>query len=395
MVGRDVNSFPTQYRTWVVSDYPDFQGHFYTGLKSGSSPLEDIVAYEIQNDGYVVDFNLPDPINWTPARATMPAALIDSQLAILDGYAYLFGGIESDKIYQMDLNRPAVWWDTGARLPMVLGGSCFAIIDETMYLFGGVGGEDGYAKDVIFSAPVNDPLNWSDTGATLPEEVQKQQLAIVGNYVYLFSGLDINHARDFIWRAPLSNPLDWEDTGQVLPRPLYASRIAIMNGRLYLLGGQVFDNAPLGTILSASLSDPLTWIAEDAFMPGNCCEGQFLTIGDYGYLYTQAEIEDIQPYLTRIFRCKLSEPTIWEDVGVLPGDLHESQFGIIYDRIWAFGGNGISAIFTCNQILKYNTSNQKAIAYGNVTRTQFNSITNPNLKTQLLGFPYWKTNYGS
>ena len=34
MLAKDINSSPSQYRTWIVEDNPDFDAIFYTGLKS-------------------------------------------------------------------------------------------------------------------------------------------------------------------------------------------------------------------------------------------------------------------------------------------------------------------------------------------------------------------------
>lgn len=392
MVGRDENSFPTQYRTWVVSDYPDFEGIFYTGLKSGPAPFIDTTAYEILDDTAIVDFNLPNPTNWSPVLGTMPSAVTNSQLAIIDGYAYLFGGEASDKIFKADINNPALWLDTTKTLPTVLSGSQLAIIDGYMYLFGGRTDE---TVDTIFTASVSDPLTWTNQGSKLVEKVHKSQLAIVDGYIYLFGGQGLNTAKSNIWRSTVADPLTWIDTGTNLPDKLYGSNVAIMNGKINLLGGLFAEDEPTKNVYSADLTNPL-FFSISGQLPYECCYGQFLTIGAHGYLYTQAAVTIPQPYLTRIFRCNITSPSNWIMMPqVLPGDLTQSQFGIIYDRIFAFGGNGISALFTSDQITKYSPSDIRAINYGAITRTAFDSTSNPLDKTLLLGFPYWKTNYGS
>ena len=334
MVGRDVNSLPIQYRTWVVNDEPDFDGYYYTGLKSGPEPFVDVVTYAIL-DGYaVVDFNLPDPTTWQGVPLTMPQAVYNSQLVVLDGYAYLFGGQSSDKIFKADINNPAHWWDSGATLPTTLCGSQLAIIDGYIYLFGGLGGVDEEATDTIFSAPVDDPLTWTNHGHLLPDELHKSSLAIVDGYIYLFGGQGLNHAWEVIWKAPVSDPLSWTDTGAVLPDRLYASTIAIMNNKLYLLGGLFLDDFPTSNIYEADLATPTSWSMVST-LPYPCAFGQFLTIGSQAYLYTPAEIGGTQPFLTRIFKCKLIAPTEWSDTNkFIPGDIGQSQFGIIYDRIF-------------------------------------------------------------
>jgi len=395
MVGRDVNAFPTQYRVWVVEDEPDFDGYYYTGLKSGPEPFIDVVPYEITDDGYVVDFLLPEPLHWQGVEGTMPEAVNNSQLAIIDGYSYLFGGEGSNRILRADINNPADWEVTEGILPTTLSGSSLAIVDGYIYLFGGKGGSPDEVRDTIYSAPVADPLTWTNHGNLLPEVIQKSSLAIVDGYIYLFGGDGYDHAREFIFRAPTTNPLAWVDTGSTLPVQLYGSQIAIMGTKLYLLGGLFLPLSPTKNIYSADLSNPLIWGIAGS-LPYACCYGQFLTIGGQGFLFTQASVTVTQPYLTRIFRCDLTQPVNWVDTqSVIPGVLTQSQFAIIYDRIFAFGGNGISQIFCCDQTIKYIPSNVRVVAYGEVTRTEYDAISDPFEKTQLLGFPYWKTDYES
>lgn len=393
MVGRDVNSLPIQYRTWVVDDLPDFGGFYYTGLKSGPLPFVDVSAYEIQ-DGYaVVDFNLPDPLNWHKTYSVMPEAMGQSQLAILDGYAYLFGSAKSATILRADLNNPADWVDTGATLPHTLCNSQLAVIGSRVYLFGGLGGTPDEATDEVFSAPIADPLTWTNHGSKLPEPLQKSALAYADGYIYLFGGMDKKFARDIIWRAPVTDPLTWTDTGVKLPVKLYGTNVAILTNKILLLGGMFADDAPTDTIYTASLSNPLLW-SLGGHLPAPAGFGQFITVGNQGYLYTQAEVTSKYPYQTRIFRCEKSAPFNWIDMQrVIPADIHQSQFGIIYDRIFSFGGNGITAIFACDQILKYTTDYPKGTQYGAVTRTNYVSTPNPLDLNALLGFPYWKTDY--
>src|SRR5574338_391563 len=394
MVGRDLNSSPTQYRTWVVPNTPDFDGYYYTGLKSGPTPLIDVVAYNLDGyDGYPVDFNLPDPLNWKPTKKAMPDGIYNSQLAILDGYAYLFGGELTDIIYRADINNPADWFDTGARLPSPLAGASLAIVDGYMYLIGGT--NDGYlAVDTIYKATVSDPLTWTDQGSLLPRTLRQSQLAILDGYMYLFGGKEINVATDVIFKASTSDPLTWIETGSLLPTKLYGSQLAINDGYIYLVGGLIFEDAPLSTILRASINDPLTW---DLFgdLPHPSAYGQYVTVGQYAYLFTASDFPPNQPFQTRIYRCPRSNFSAWKDTKrVIPGNISQSQLGIIYDRLWLFGGNGKSVVFACEQLLKYPLgAGTASFHYGDIARTQYDAIVDPVEKTILLGFPYWKTDY--
>lgn len=396
MVGRDLNSSPTQYRTWVVADTPDFDGYYYSGLKSGTSPLIDIVAFNLDGyDGYPVDFNLPDPLSWKATKKAMPDGVYNSQLAILDGYAYLFGGELTDVIYRADINNPCDWFDTGGRLPTPLAGASLAIVDGYMYLIGGT--NDGYlAVDTIYKASVDDPITWTNEGSLLPRTLRQSSLAIVDGYIYLFGGKELNVATDVIFRSTVTDPLTWIETGSLLPTKMYGSQIAINDGYLYLLGGLLFEDAPLSTIYQANINDPLTWTSFSN-LPHASAYGQYVTIGRHGYLYTASDFPSNQPYRTRIYRCLLSNFAVWTDTNlVIPGNISQSQLGIIYDRMFLFGGNGNSAIFACDQKLKFRLGGESpSFFYGDITRTQYDAIVDPFEKTILLGFPYWKTDYGT
>lgn len=395
MVGRDLNSSPTQYRTWVVPNTPDFDGYYYTGLKSGDSPLIDVTTYNLDGyDGYPVDFSLPQPLSWKTTLRSMPDGVYNSQLAILDGYAYLFGGELSDIIWRADLNNPCDWFDSGGRLPSPLAGACLGIVDGYMYLIGGT--NDGYlAVDTIYKASVADPLTWTNEGSKLPRTLRQSQLAILPDgYMYLFGGKEVNLATDVIFRASVTDPLTWEDTLARLPIKMYGSQLAFIGTNMYLLGGLLFEDAALATIYQAPITTPLVWTAFSS-LPFPSAYGQYVSIGDHGYLYTASAFVGSQPYHTRIYRCLLANPGTWTDTNkVVPGNISQSQLAIIYDRMFLLGGNGNSAIFACDQKHKYKLgAGTPSFFYGDVTRTQYQAISDPVQKTILLGFPYWKTDY--
>src|SRR5579885_2289952 len=198
MVARDVNSSPTQYRTWIVNNTPDLTGQYYTGPKSGPNPFVDVSAYLITDDNVIADFNFPMADTWfdedhigeqlyIPAGRVLPEQICDSQLAIIDGYAYLFGSKISDKIWRAPLNNPCDWVDTGARLPTKLYGSSLAIVDGyNLYLLGGQ--EINDASNVIFTAPVSNPLAWTDTGQRLVDTLYGSSLTVWDGYIYLLGG---------------------------------------------------------------------------------------------------------------------------------------------------------------------------------------------------------------
>ena len=405
MVARDFNSNPTQYRTWVVPNTPDFDGYYYTGYKSGPNDFTEVQAYAIPDTGVIADFNLPDPHNWVvitdklgwdfPARRVLPFPLEDSALAILDGYIYMFGGKITDKIHRAHVNNPADWFDTGAVLPTPLFASSLAIVDGYIYLFGGHDGQgaiDGYgAVDTIFSAPVSDPLTWTNHGSLLPRKLHYSAIGMDGYQLYLFGGKETNHASDVIFQAPTSNPLAWVDTGARLPYRVYGGVFTQINNNWMLLGGLLTTDGPTNTIISASTGSPLVWTIT-GLLPWSCAYGQFVNIGGDGYLF--GPMVGPTSGFTSILRCNLTDPNSWVDTQrIIRGVISHSQVAMIADRVWLFGGSGETAIFACNQIMKYSTLFPKAINYGNITRVTVPNTDNINSPYQATGMPWWRTDY--
>jgi len=404
MLARDINSNPTQYRTWVVPDEPDFAAEFYTGLKSGPNDFVDVTAYAIFDDNVIADFVLPDPTSWYkitdklnwdfPIRKVLPFPPDDSHFAIIDGYAYLFGGKVTDKIFRADLNNPADWVDTGATLPDNLFGAQLAILDGYIYLFGGNNGNQASptegAMDTIFRASVSDPLSWTNLGSFLPRRIFYSSLGIANGSMYLFGGKEINHATDVIFTAPTSDPTNWTDTGDVLPFRVYGCMFGQVDGYWMMFGGQLNQDAATNVIMSASLTSPTSW-SVTGLLPWSTAFGQFINIGGDGYIF--GPMDGSGTGFTSILRANLFiDRNAWVDMKVvIPGVISHSQIGLIYDRVWLFGGSGETALFACNQILKHNILWPKAINYGNITRTDLQAADNLNNPLEALSIPYWLT----
>ena len=408
MVARDINSNPTQYRTWVVPNTPDFDGYYYTGYKSGRNDFVDVHAYAILDDNAIVDFGLPIPTEWVviddrlnvpfPIRKVLPEDLASGQLAVVDGYVYIFGGKTTNKIFRAPLNNPADWVDTGATLPTIVYAASLAIVNNTIYIFGGNNGNESDpmgrgALDNIFSAPVSNPLNWTDHGSLLPRRLQHSSLGMANGFLYLFGGLEINHASDIIFRAPTSDPLDWIDTGDRLPMAIYGSTFAQINNNWMIFGGLVQPDTPVNLIWSAPVSSPGAWYVSGA-LPYSCAFGQFVSTGNDGYIIGPMVNPTPTTTYTSILKCNFNDPNAWVDTQRrVPGVISESQLAIIYDRIWLFGGNGLSAIFACNQNNKYSLTSPKVQNYGEVTRTVLQATDNLNNPFEALSIPYWLTDY--
>lgn len=393
MVARDVDSFPIQFRTWITDDQPDLTGELYTGDKSGPNPLMDISAYIIYDDTVVADFNLPNPLSWETTKRVLPSSLAYSHLAIVDDYIYLFGGQITDKIYRASVNTPAEWKDTGSVLPSKLYDGQLAVIDDRIYIFGG---NDGYSVDTIFSAPTSDPLTWTNHGHLLPRRLHGSQLAILDGYIYLFGGIEINHGTDVIFKASAADPLTWEDTGAKIPTPLYNSQIAVIGDYTYLFGGQLHFDSVVDLIFRAPNSNPLAWLPY-SILPYAMCGGQFFTVGSNGYLISPtSKTTAPRQSFTKILRCDLATPGQWVDTKkFVPGEVSQSKLAIIYDRLFLFGGNGTTVIYANNQELKYKFGAKAVVDYGDITRIRYNITPNKLDLFKVIGFPPWKTDYGS
>lgn len=404
MLARDVNSNPTQYRTWVVPNTPDFTGQLYNGYKSGGNAFVDVTPFIITDDSVIANFNLPLPSQWNPPpgeftvdfpiRKVLPAAMDDSHLAILDGYAYLFGGKLTNKIFRANLNNPADWVDTGATLPTALYGAALAIADGYVWLFGGNDGYDGYGGgvDTVFSAPTTNPLNWTNHGSLLPNKLYYSSFGMSDGYMYLFGGLQDNGPTNVILRAPTSNPLSWINDGYTIPIPIYGSTIAQIDGYWWLYGGLTSPTNPTNYIFGAATVTPNTWI-HDGYLPYKTAHGQFVTVGNDGYMIGPMPNAPFTGF-TPILQCHLTAPNIFFNTQeVVRGVVSHSQLAVIYDRIWLFGGSGETAIFACNQELKYNFTNPTVQAYGQITRVLLPLTNNLNNPYQALCFPWWKSDY--
>lgn len=404
MLARDVNTIPTQYRTWVVPNAPDLEANQYEGPKGGPNPLVDVSTYAIVDNNVIADFNLPLPAKWqsipnTPfdfyGRTILPDPVSDSSLAVIDGYVYLFGGKVSNKIYRARIQNPGEWVDTGATLPTVLYNSSLAIVNETIYLFGGNTGNEfdlgQGAVDTIFSASVSDPLTWTNHGSLLPRKLHSSCLGMANGELFLFGGQELNTATDLIFSASTSDPLSWSIVG-ALPKPMYGSTIIQLNGFWYLLGGQDFPDSIFNEIYRAPVMTPTFWQA-DGYLPYPSSYGHFLPMGNDGYYYGLSPGATPTGFTT-IVQVSLNNITQWiNTLQVIPAVISHSQAAIVYDRFWFFGGSGLSAIFTCDQVLKYPYTHPTVVAYGTNTRTIFQQTDNLNQPFEALGIPYWLTDY--
>ena len=385
MIGRDLNSSPSQYRVWV-DILPDLTGESYSGIKSGELPLDNISTYFLP-DGYSGNFNLPNPFYWKTTKHLLPNLAYRSQSAIIDGYIYLFGGQDSNKILRAHVSNPCDFINTGATLPVALGGSQLAIVDGYIYLFGG---HTTTATNVILRASTSDPLAWSSLG-TLPLALCDSQLVTLNDKLYLLGGFDTD-ARNVILVADRNTPGIWTQSSSFLPAPIAGASVTIFDGYIYLMGG--YHNGAKKTIFKASVGSPETWSLIEATLPEPMYYSHYFKVGDQHLLFGTTQPNPTETERTSIFYTKFLSDGYWNDwIYTVPGYVHQSELICVYDRLFLLGVNGNTAIFTSDYFAKVEVDLPACMQYTYDTRSLFDDYPDKFDLFAVLGYHYWKTDF--
>ncbi|MDE1925221.1 MAG: hypothetical protein KGH79_03505 [Patescibacteria group bacterium] len=219
-----------------------------------------------------------DMTSWTNV-GTLPASapLGYSMPVIVGNYIYRFGGSDGTTGYTNVISRapisdPGNWSNVGT-LPTIRGGGAVAVVGSNIFLFGGMTNTAGTAwNGEIYTAPVSNPLNWSDTGvslATLGAPVIWQNFAVIGDNLYFFGGETATSSyTPSIWRASDQAPTSWAPVSSLpAASPVARSGVAIYNGNVYLFGGIVAGTSAVYTknICTASLASLGAWTCNNSF----------------------------------------------------------------------------------------------------------------------------------
>ncbi|HVV67086.1 MAG TPA: IPT/TIG domain-containing protein [Candidatus Saccharimonadales bacterium] len=225
------------------------------------------------------------------------------------------------------------WTNEGGTPPPGLYAANLAVIGNYIYLFGG----NGSAK--IYSAPVSDPTTWTDTGKTIPSTLYGAQLAVIGSQIYLFGGGSPSGLKT-IYSAPVSDPTTWTNTGKTLPGSgLRLSSLAIIGSKVYLFGGYNGSGAAK-VIYSANTSDPTTWTDTGKTLPAALYGSQLAVIGGKIYLFSGQGAGTVKT----IYSANTSDPTTWTDTGkLMPAQVAQSQLFVVGNTIYIFGNEVYSA----------------------------------------------------
>jgi N-acetylneuraminic acid mutarotase len=220
--------------------------------------------------------------------------------------------------------------------------SQLAIIGDYGYLFGG----DNITGSKILKFSVSDPFIFIDDGYNLPDSVYGSQLAVVGSKIYLFGGADDGVATNKIFYCFTSNPLVWFTAGSTLPVAIAHSSLVILDSYLYLFGGED-GSTPSDIIMRAPISNPLTWSVVGS-LPTHLYGSQPAILNDKLYLFGGIESNYFNPSAI-ILSANRATPLIWtKEAKSLPQKTAFAQYITIGTFGYLFGGNiSGTSIYRC------------------------------------------------
>lgn len=239
------------------------------------------------NSDDILESTISNPSIWEKHSEFMPTKIGASQLVIVNGYIYLFGGNVgllsssiTNNIYRARVSDPHTWTIVGT-LPVALAHSQVAILNGHIFLFGGM--TPNGLTDSIYQAPLSNPLSWSVASFSLPYAVAGASLAMLNDNVYLFGGitsLPLTATRDICYCS--KNAIDtWEVATSALPVAVAFSQCITVGFFTYLLGGSSGKK-----ILNAFSTTPLSWeVYEYDTLPIVATHSQCAIIGHRVYLF--------------------------------------------------------------------------------------------------------------
>jgi N-acetylneuraminic acid mutarotase len=201
---------------------------------------------------------------WTTNSRTLSTGVGYGATAIIGTNAYIYGGFNGtapiSNIQKIDLTCfPAATCnginsvtDTGKSIPSGLEAANIAVIGNYVYIFGGhiSGAWPGVLSNKIYRAPVSDPTTWTDVtalnGKTLPATNAASQLAVIGNNIYIFGGYTTTGTTgptNAIYTASVSDPTTWTTVTGTLPNTLYNHSVLVIKNKAYLMGGYLGETA--------------------------------------------------------------------------------------------------------------------------------------------------------
>lgn len=225
------------------------------------------------------------------------------------------GGGYTESVYIAD---PRQWVDTGSTLPGRRRYLNTLIVGDTIYLIGGPD-ENNVAKNNIWSAPTSDPTNVTNTGYTYPVGIWGTAFIRIGSYLYSF-GPDI-------YQAAVATPTSWSDTGYGTYGSQSNAIVAIIGSSVYMFGGTI-SGSLTGKIITASLSDPITWSDTGDTLPSAMDSPVTVSVNKGKvYMYNGFSASEVE---YKIYTANMSSPSkVFQQYYSLPeGNASASVFSI-------------------------------------------------------------------
>lgn len=239
-----VDHHTTFVATTATASYVNVIGGIRTDSLGGAEEVYSIVRRaEILANGALG--------NWVEVTP-VPFPLAFHGQAVSGNRIYLLAGVSADRQGpaasidvlwgETDSSGSVSEWRDGPRLPAeVRLHATAAILNGRLYLIGGAGSD---APVDTVSVSVLDPVTgepgaWS-TAAPLPAPRTHHACVVVGPYIYIFAGMDVNSREaEPVWRSITDGDgivSGWEMVGEMIDPPWTASSF-VHNNYLYVVGG--------------------------------------------------------------------------------------------------------------------------------------------------------------
>jgi hypothetical protein len=171
---------------------------------------------------------MSNPTSWSQVSGVVDFFQGEHQ-AIIGNKIYHFGGYQNgtllahSTIYSASVENPLSWSNTGASIPAGRTHSCLYVSKETGKIIiygGGDSNASPVPQNTIYTASISNPLVWGTAPTTLPGINMGQTLMEAGDWIYLYGGYSTGSV---IWRAHKTNPTVVSNTSYTLTQSLIFS----------------------------------------------------------------------------------------------------------------------------------------------------------------------------
>ena len=282
--------------------------------------LSDQYFPQIDNGFNLYYRNLSDPVKWdlvdyqNKTKRTFPGIIYNTHVLRAQEYIFLFGGVVngtiSNQMFRASIANIENGWEVlKTTLPYNVSSGNSILIDDYFYIYGGIikaadSSVSGYViTNSIMRAPISDPTNWQVIPQKLPIQVYGGNIALIGEYIYIFGGRSQSQeAYGDILRAPYLTPTIWENTYSVLPFNMADGPMVVTGDYIYIFGGfpsigysRTMNNFN-GRVIFTPISDPIgSWTVSGDVLssvatinPTFSGSNLYLYGTDYRYFFTTA-----------------------------------------------------------------------------------------------------------